>query len=451
MRVKDKQFFQFVKGRDRPEDVAAYLLETLEGRLLPDEATILQKAARGRSWSSMPAEFCRPVNTLDRQLTVGCGLFPAVELPDKNEPDEMLAYIDQAGATIKRKLGDSDFKHNRLDRDGRKLAGFGNLSRRQYNKRFRLLAHMEKKANKVGREWTKANLAQFAKSRMACKLSRNDFERDVDTAAFVAYMTATLNRRSLFTNKSQVNAYDNVADMLLKRLRGNRTTNWFAVAHVLPDAEIIARLNQKQKGQLLGLWRAALESAAQILKEVNAACTINRQTMVVKRGNDSSTWNAAAGAWNKARDGYIAVLTALDMDEVLEWQCLGKVPRLMAGDVTAWHCMSGDDVSHPDVKVWASLPAPWEVLSGETTCTRQAVEAACRRHGVDPEKTGWTAPRSGRQAGSFTPTPELVHGVAVSSPGLASLLKKAGWFSGKSAKKVVSASRSSSAVERAAR
>jgi hypothetical protein len=40
-------------------------------------------------------------------------------------------------------------------------------------------------------------------------------------------------------------------------------------------------------------------------------------------------------------------------------------------------------------------------------------------------------PPSGRQAVPFQPTPELVHGVTVSHPELASVLRKSGWFSGK--------------------
>src|SRR5262249_42267395 len=158
-----------------------------------------------------------------------------------------------------------------------------------------------------------------------------------------------LNRRSVFTAGPQERAYDEIADMLLGRVKQSPTAGWWAVAHVLPDADVVARLDDEHRGRLLGLWHAALVAAAGILKEVDAACPVNRQTMVVKRGNDSSTWNAAAGAWNKTREGYVAVLYALGADAVWEGQCLGKVPRLMAGDVIAWHRARGDDVSHPDV------------------------------------------------------------------------------------------------------
>src|SRR5262249_39193030 len=202
---------------------------------------------------------------------------------------------------------------------------------------------------------------------------------------------------SVFTVGSQEQAFDEIADLLLKRVKASPTANWWAVAHVLPDADVVAQLTDEQKGRLLGMWHAALVTAAGILRSVNPACEINRQTGVVGGGNDPSTWTAAAGAWNKPRQGYVALLYALNLDEVWERQCLGKVPRLMAGDVTAWHISSGDALCHPDVKVWAELPPPWEVLEDRASCTRRAVEAVCRRHGLTPAKGAWLAPGEGNR------------------------------------------------------
>jgi hypothetical protein len=62
------------------------------------------------------------------------------------------------------------------------------------------------------------------------------------------------------------------------------------------------------------------------------------------------------------------------------------------------------------------------------------VEDVCYRHGVDPVKSGWSAPRPGRKIHAFRPTPELVHGVTVGHPGLALALRKMGVFSGKEVK-----------------
>jgi hypothetical protein len=427
--------FQTLGRRARPEDVAGLIRHGMADRLSDAEKKLLARAARRAWWaSSMPEHFWTPAG-MERQARVAATLIPAVAAPeDTSQPDAMLDYVNQLGGAVGGRVGSLDFRHDRLNREARRAAGLGHLSKRQYNKRFRLLARMENKARKLAREWAKADLLQVAKSRLACRLTLDDLN-DVDTAAFVAYLTATLNRRSVFTAGSQERAYDEVAAMLLRRVRASAAAGWWAVAHVLPDADVVAYLTEEQKGRLLGLWHAALITAADVLRGVDAACAINRRTMVVRRGNDSSTWNAAAGAWNKVREGYATVLYALGAEEVWERQCLGKVPRLMAGDVTAWHLFGGDDVCHPDVKVWAALPPPWEVLAGRAVCTRQDVEAACRAHGVDPVKAGWTAPRpGGRQAVAFSPTPELVHGVAVTSPALAAVLRKAGWFSGKAAR-----------------
>lgn len=427
--------FDTIGRRTQPEDVATLIRKVLGDRLSRDEKSLLAKAARHARLSSMCQDFWKPAG-MERQTRVALTLVPVVAVPaDTSRPETMLDYVGRLGETVGTHLGKMDFKHDRLNREARRAAGLEQLSKRQYNKRFRLLARMERKARKLFREWTKAELLQVAKSRLACRLTLEDFRGDLDTAACVAYLTATLNRRNVFTAGSQERAYDELADMLLSRVKTSPNAAWWAVAHVLPDADVIARLDDEYKGRLLGMWHAALVKAADILKGVDAACSINRRTMVVRRGNDSSTWNAAAGAWNKTREGYVAVLYALGADSVWELQCLGKVPRLMAGDVTAWHMHSGDDICHPDVKVWAVLPSPWEVLEGSARCSKQDVEAACQLHGVDPAKGGWTAPRPGnRKPVPFSATPELVHGVAVTSPALAAVLRKAGWFSGKAGK-----------------
>jgi hypothetical protein len=102
----------------------------------------------------------------------------------------------------------------------------------------------------------------------------------------------------------------------------------------------------------------------------------------------------------------------------------------MAADVAAWHRLSGGQLE-PDTLVWAELPAPWEVFSGEAACPLTLVESVCRKHNVDPIKKGWIYPRTDRKTVQFQPTPELVHGVAVSHPEIALALRKAGWFSAK--------------------
>ncbi len=241
----------------------------------------------------------------------------------------------------------------------------------------------------------------------------------------------------MFTNGPQARAYDEVAEMLLDRCRRSASAHWWVVAHVHPTAEVLGHLPHERLGRLLAAWFGLLTGIAGLLREVWEKSRFDRATMIVRCGDDSTTWNATAGAWNKAREGWIEVLHALGMDNLLDRLCPGKVLRLMAADVAAWHRAGGGGLE-PDTAVWAELPAPSNVLDGSASCTRAEVEAVCRRHGVDPVAKGWTQPRPERVAEPFRPTPELVHGVEVGHPGLALLLRKMGVFSGKKLKRPTS-------------
>ena len=430
-----RELHESLDRRRRPEDIAELVLGELED-LAADDLRTLQRVAGGslrRGWwghgySSMSDDFRRPVG-MDHQLDVAETLFQVGDRPSGLDIAGLGEYLARAEGTIAKALGRSDFKADRLDRHSRKAAGLA-LSKRQYNKRFRLAARMERKRDRLARELEKREFTLVSKSRLASTLSGEEFSKDRNTACFVAYYTARCNLRSEFTIDGQQRPFDEVCDLLFRRCKGSQATNWWALAHAVPDREVLGHLDDARKGELLGRWYAILDRIASLLKETWGRSAIERKTMIVRRGNDSSTWNVTAGAWNKARDSWIALVHALGMEEVLDRMCLGKVLRLMAADVAAWHRSAGGGLD-PDTQVWDELPLPWEVISGESECPRGLVEVVCRRHGVDPVKNGWAAPRPGRTVHAFRPTPELVHGVEVGHPGLALVLRKLGYFSGK--------------------
>lgn len=214
--------------------------------------------------------------------------------------------------------------------------------------------------------------------------------------------------------------------------RQREETNWWAIAHVLPNEEVVAHLDDEQKGVLLAEYFNLMSETAKFLKELWDTNDLDAE-MVVRKGNDSTTWNVTAGAWNKLRDGWFSLMYGLGLLDAVEQMCPGKVLRLMAADVVWWHRRSGGGLQ-PDTLVWKELPRPWEVFSGDMACPKTLVESFCAKHGVDPVKSGWTAPKPGRIIERFTPTPELVHGVVVASPLLAAIFRKAGVFSGKEVK-----------------
>jgi hypothetical protein len=302
------------------------------------------------------------------------------------------------------------------------------ISKRQYNKRFRLAVRMERKRTRVFREQRKRILTLASKSRLASQLKEQDFQ-DANTACFIAYYVSRCNLRSVFTNESQVRPFDEICDMLLKRCQASTSTDWIAIAHVLPDPDVLANVSAIERGRLLGKYFELMHSAAELLREVWSVSNINRETMVVRRGNDSTTWNVTAGAWNKLRSGWFSLLFSLGLEDWIESMCPGKVLRLMAADVAAWHRASGGDL-HSDTGAWCDLPLPWEVLRGEP-CSKSRVLRVCAKWNVDPVKSGWVAPPPERKVARCSPTPELVHGVEVESPQLAALLRSIGVFSGK--------------------
>lgn len=426
--------------RKRPEDVADNILELLKNRLNQAEQSCFQKAAKGSlkqhvfSYTSMLQDFAKPVG-LQRQVSKAMELFSTaypLGTQSCDHPASVEQFIRHISQEIHKSFDKNDFKADRLNRQARAEHGM-EISKRRYNKLFRHLTRMEAKLKKLIGELKKLMFTKVGKSGLAHTLSQEAFSKDSDTACFITYYVARSNLRSEFTIYGQQRPYDEIADMLFKRCQNNTKTNWWAIAHVYPTQEVLSHLNDSQKGELLGRWYEILEEIAQLLKMVWDRSNINRSTMVVRRGNDSSTWNNTASAWNTARNNWISLLYAMGAEEILQSICFGKVLRLMAADVVAWHYSAGGQLD-PDTAVWNELPLPWEVLSGQQSCNLGMVELICRKHNVDSEKRGWTVPCPSGKPVAFTPTLELVHGVSVSNPTLAKTLRSSGFFSGKTVK-----------------
>lgn len=432
-----QQLFASLSQRLRPEDVADSVLLLLGDRLADEERRVLDVAARGslrrggQGYSSMAATY-REVVGFDRQLAKARELFAAA-VPDTGEAArvqvaQVQGLVPVAAREIGGAAGHFDFRADRLNREAREAQGF-ELSRRRYNKLFRFLSRLEAKAARVSRALDVRQLTMIGKARLAAEISWEDFSADDNAAAFAAYFTARSNLRSEFTIEGQQRAFDEIAHMLLQRCEAASGTRWWTVAQVHCPAHIIARLTAEEQGRLLARWFAVLEHTASLLRETWERNTFKRDTMVVARGNDSSTWNQLAGAWNKGREAWFGLLEALGCDTALERFCPGKVMRLMAADVAYWHRQTGGQLD-PQTVVWRDLPLPWAVLAGEAECSRSHVETLCRQHGIDPAKTGWTHARTAPSVVPFQATPELVHGVDVGHPGLALLFRRWGVFSG---------------------
>lgn len=429
------RLYQTIQARPRPEDVAELILELRGQAMAADERSVLERAARRSlkramyAYSSMRDDFQR-VAGAEKMVTTASKVFalpepPALELCA--ELSVVVAFARRLAETVALAFDGEGFVAPRRSKEERQAAGV-TRRKRDYNRRIRALLRFSRRLSALARNHEKYFASRVAKSAGATLLLREDLT-DIDTACFVAYLAARMNLRSIFTNTSQVKAFDKIGAMLFARATAG-VPNWYAIALVHPETHVLSHLYDQERGKLLGVWTDALRRMAALLGTLASENAFNLKTMVVKRGDDSSSWNAAAGAWNKARAGWLATVYALGVDRILDSFCPGKVMRLMAADVVRWHAATkGDDSLDPNTKIWADLPPPWLVFEGKAECPRSLVEKACDRHKVARE--GWVTPPPEKRAVDFTPTPELVHGVAVSSPFLAEKMRALGWCSGK--------------------
>jgi len=438
-----QDLFDSIQKRLRPEDVAEMILK-VNSNFTDKDRRVLEKASNRSlenvffGYTSMLQDFRRPDDTMRHPFMIAkeiCGRISSLKEQYYYNPDKMSEVLDSLCGLIHKSPGKSSFRDDRLNKDGRKrVFGKERISRRRYNKLFRLFSRMEIKLDKLRNNIQRLRFTQIGKSGLVTDIPFDLFSNDIDAACFIAYFVSRSNLRSTFTNQSQVRPYDQICEMLMARCRKSRKSKfWQAIAMVYPDQAVLNKLSPKQKGDLMGKWMNILQDTAICLRDLWSRDKIDLKTMIVRRGNDSSTWNLTASAWNKARANWISLVHNMGMSEMLVTFCPGKVMRLMAADVAYWHRSSGGDVD-PNTNVWNRLPKPWEVILGESKCTERMVKMACKKAGLVADQSGWTQPLPKGKIVQFAPTPELVHGVAVASPHMASILKKCGYFSGKTCK-----------------
>lgn len=200
-------------------------------------------ASRTR-WAPTPnADFSEPIGGA-HQVAAATRLFdlPAAEV-DTDDPAALLAFAGQAGARINAVPSKLDFLEDRLDRAGRAAAGI-EISKRQYNRQFRVLRRIAAKASTVDRMLTQRDRAALARRGMAlvthagltASIGWERFEADPDAACFVAYYTA---RQKSGARK----LYDPAADMLFRRCSDRPGTDWWMIAQAYAPPEVLGKLS----------------------------------------------------------------------------------------------------------------------------------------------------------------------------------------------------------------
>ena len=144
--------------RNRPEDVAQMVFEVLEHDLSSKEKDILKKATKSSlkntffGYTSMMQEFATAIGA-EKQIKKTIEIFKLRNkiLVDYNNVNDIKKFIDEVSPLINKVVGANNFLSDRLNKEQRKEKGL-DLSKRSYNKKWRLLKRLENKLLKYTRE-----------------------------------------------------------------------------------------------------------------------------------------------------------------------------------------------------------------------------------------------------------------------------------------------------------
>lgn len=296
------------------------------------------------------------------------------------------------------------------------------VSVRMYRRAVRAVCHLEQRLGVLQEARSLEQCIQFGKSRLAHTITVEDFSDSPTTAAFVAYYTARLGLRTLFTNGAQAQPMDKIGEALLDAAIASPDFRPDVVARVLTRRSILDLMDADQKRGLVEAYVTQLVEISAVLDRTFDRKR-DRTRMVARPGDDSSTWNAASRAFNQARTGWLNLTHDLGLSDVLNTFVPGKVPALVAGDVAHWHARGGG-AEHLDVAAFAKLPLPWDVVLGTASCSAADITRVFADLGASTVSAGWLTGYTQAELAASEPTPELVHGVVVEYPELAQFLRR---------------------------
>lgn len=95
------------------------------------------------------------------------------------------------------------------------------LSRRKYNRQWRAVRRLNRKAERLATECTKRELLLIGRAGFTCRITLDRFTADPAAAHFVSYWVARKNLRRQFGLDGRRNPMDEVAQALLARCEAN--------------------------------------------------------------------------------------------------------------------------------------------------------------------------------------------------------------------------------------
>lgn len=326
------RLYASLDSRLRAEDVAALILASGQ-EFTPAEASALRQAARrGNPSAADTPPAPEPLAALRRR-----------------DPYELSAAITDPDAVrlIGYGVGEpifwtateqADGRLGRLDREVRGIK----LSRRQYNRGWRVLTKVDARIGKLEVALRSRGLPLAGRAGLAADITADRFRRDPAAGALAAYLAARRRRR--FGGDSPM---DQIARLLLGRLHDG--SDWWLVARVHCSTQVAGRLSPAERAALLSRWSELTVAMAGALRHAWDPA-VDRATMLAAPGAASSTWNIIAQAYNAARSGWLGVVSTLD----------APAPDRDPGKAAL---MTVEESPTTNLAAWTALPPPWEVLT----------------------------------------------------------------------------------------
>jgi hypothetical protein len=400
----------------------------------------LKALAGSASWSNQMNDDYDKVDPADTQLATFSELFPNISTAKVASKDvyeagyveglNLLVYeaLETLGVPVYDNATSTPASYALQNRHDLDWTTGDATSKKAFVKRLRFLQNFEEKISRVADVLALRHAQMQAKSRLAYAVDTTKV--DDLSLAFIAYLAARANRRSLFMLGGQSKAFDNISDGLKALL--TEDSAWEQIAYVLPTTQAFKQLDSETLGRLLGRFHSEMTAASNALGRMFPTLPERmREEMVMVKGVDSSSWNAYAGALNTMRSAWISATLAAGLGNIFDSYLPGKAPRLIASDI-AWWARSNGDPLHEDTRMFSALPYPWEVISGSKKLNREEILAVAASEKLeDAEKSGWVGPRTDVKSEIAEAEPASLHGVILSDPALLSRLRSVGAFSGK--------------------
>ena len=296
-----EKLYQTLKQLKRPEDVAEMILELLNNELSPKEKGFLQKIKEPslkriiEKYASLHQKFGEDKGIKEEiQRAINIFELEIEETADEDEGRVIDNFIKNVSNHIYKEFGQNNFKENRLNKEEREILDLA-ISKRKYNKKWRLLQRLEKKLRRYQKKFGEVEFKEVMEKGIFHSLSFEEFSTDLNIACFIAYYNARINLKNIFS-EHQIKAFDNTSNMLLTRCMPRREEiiilftakehrspidkNSWEIWGIYKRGEIFKKIADKEEKQLQFISTKKLKRIIRLLAKLGIIINLKKRRII---------------------------------------------------------------------------------------------------------------------------------------------------------------------------